>query len=235
MAEKKSNREMIIENAILLFYERGFERTTMRLIAEESSITHPAIFNHFKSKADIASILIYRFFRGVVRTTERYIEDKKLSRDDDRTLFFYWTAHFYYCKTDTNFFRFMNEFSNSYRSDFDSVENDYFTQIFRNLMHWNYNKSDVEYRIYSSLLNAASNILGHAVSTGEISLAKAVEEISNIVYAIVRLERPASGGDIENFVRSLDTGKYLGYSVLEDFLLTDFGELYDEITTDLFR
>ena len=227
MGDKKSTREILLNNATYLFYDIGFEATTMRLIAEKSGITHPALFHRFKNKAEIATVLVRRFLKGILRITEKYLEAEHLSPDCDEALLFYWTAYFYYCRYDSNLFRFLSEFSNASRRDYDSVCNDYYTQIFRNLMNWNYATNDIEYRLYSMLLGASADILAKTAYRGDVSVSKAVEEMTNIVYGIVRIERPYHGSDVEQFVNKLDR-KYLSYSVLEDFLLTDLGDLYDD-------
>ena len=46
-------RERTIEAAAQLFYERGYENTTLEVVAERLGVTKPFIYSHFRSKADL--------------------------------------------------------------------------------------------------------------------------------------------------------------------------------------
>jgi AcrR family transcriptional regulator len=46
-------RERILEEASLLFYERGFTATTLDDIASRLGVTKPFIYGHFRSKAEL--------------------------------------------------------------------------------------------------------------------------------------------------------------------------------------
>jgi AcrR family transcriptional regulator len=50
-------RERIIEEAMKLFYERGFNGTTLDDIAAELGVTKPFIYTHFRSKVDLLAAL----------------------------------------------------------------------------------------------------------------------------------------------------------------------------------
>jgi len=50
-------RERIIEEAVKLFYERGFTGTTLDDIAAELGVTKPFIYTHFRSKVDLLAAL----------------------------------------------------------------------------------------------------------------------------------------------------------------------------------
>lgn len=49
----EETRERILDTAIALFGERGFEACTMRDLATEVGIKAPAIYNHYSSKEDV--------------------------------------------------------------------------------------------------------------------------------------------------------------------------------------
>lgn len=54
MTEKRlSTRQLILNNASVLFMDKGFQATSTRLIAESSGITQPNLYHHFKTKEDI--------------------------------------------------------------------------------------------------------------------------------------------------------------------------------------
>src|ERR1019366_9302855 len=50
-------RERIIEEAVKLFYQRGFTGTTLDDIAAELGVTKPFIYTHFRSKVDLLAAL----------------------------------------------------------------------------------------------------------------------------------------------------------------------------------
>ena len=50
-------RERILEEAVKLFYERGFTGTTLDDIAAELGVTKPFIYTHFRSKTDLLAEL----------------------------------------------------------------------------------------------------------------------------------------------------------------------------------
>jgi TetR/AcrR family transcriptional repressor of mexJK operon len=49
----QNRRQQIIENASHLFAEKGYEGTTMRVIATACGITEAAIYRHFRNKEDL--------------------------------------------------------------------------------------------------------------------------------------------------------------------------------------
>src|ERR1700748_2751948 len=50
-------RERILEEAMKLFYERGFTGTTLDDIAAELGVTKPFIYTHFRSKTELLAAL----------------------------------------------------------------------------------------------------------------------------------------------------------------------------------
>ncbi len=53
-------RERTIEAAAQLFYERGYENTTLEVVAESLGVTKPFIYSHFRSKADLLADICSR-------------------------------------------------------------------------------------------------------------------------------------------------------------------------------
>src|SRR5689334_12281996 len=50
-------RERILQEAVSLFYARGFTGTTLDDIAHELGVTKPFIYSHFKSKTDLLAAI----------------------------------------------------------------------------------------------------------------------------------------------------------------------------------
>ena len=53
-------RDRIVAAAAQLFYERGYERTTLEAVAESLGVTKPFIYSHFKSKAELLADICTR-------------------------------------------------------------------------------------------------------------------------------------------------------------------------------
>ena len=58
--ETASTRERILDVALDLFTEKGFDRTSLREIAERLGVTKAALYYHFSSKDDILMALHLR-------------------------------------------------------------------------------------------------------------------------------------------------------------------------------
>ena len=72
-----ARREQIVEAAVRLFAQHGFDGTSTRQIAQEVNITEGLIFHYFPTKADLlASVLETRHsFLGALRTTLEHEHD----------------------------------------------------------------------------------------------------------------------------------------------------------------
>lgn len=55
---EKSTREIVVEAADKLFYEKGFENTTFAHIAKEVGISRGNFYYHFKTKDDILNAVV---------------------------------------------------------------------------------------------------------------------------------------------------------------------------------
>lgn len=53
-------RERILTAAVDLFYENGYEKTTLDAVAERLGVTKPFIYSHFNSKSDILAEICAR-------------------------------------------------------------------------------------------------------------------------------------------------------------------------------
>lgn len=56
--EKTPTRDRILDSALTLFSERGYDGVGVDLIAENAGIKGPSLYKHFKSKEDILDALI---------------------------------------------------------------------------------------------------------------------------------------------------------------------------------
>ncbi len=74
--KKEETKRKIVETAMRLFKERGFDATTMELIAEEADIAKGTLYNYFPVKEAIVSEFFRRSFQG--RYEERVRRLRKL-------------------------------------------------------------------------------------------------------------------------------------------------------------
>jgi AcrR family transcriptional regulator len=68
--QQPSTRERIQQTAIALFSEHGYERTSLREIAEQLGVTKAALYYHFKTKEDIAASFFDSYAEDVDRICE---------------------------------------------------------------------------------------------------------------------------------------------------------------------
>ena len=69
-AEEATTRERILDIALELFTEQGYEKTSLRQIAERLGFSKAAIYYHFASKEDILFELhlrVHEFGHGVLQ------------------------------------------------------------------------------------------------------------------------------------------------------------------------
>jgi len=60
--EGSSTRDRILEAALDLFTEQGFDKTSLREVAEQVGVTKAALYYHFDSKDEILSSLVERAY-----------------------------------------------------------------------------------------------------------------------------------------------------------------------------
>ncbi len=63
-------RERTIAVAAELFYERGYENTSLDVIAERMSVTKPFIYAHFSSKAELLAEICARGIASALEALE---------------------------------------------------------------------------------------------------------------------------------------------------------------------
>jgi AcrR family transcriptional regulator len=72
-ATPASTRERIIQAAIDLFASQGYGGTSLRHIAEQLGVTKAAVYHHFRTKDDIARVVLGRALDVLAAMTDRLI------------------------------------------------------------------------------------------------------------------------------------------------------------------
>lgn len=74
-------KEKITRTALSLFLERGYEKTSLNDIAREVGITKPAIYHHFKNKAQLFHQVLTLFFEEMGKWSSSRFGSCKNLRD----------------------------------------------------------------------------------------------------------------------------------------------------------
>lgn len=102
--EKASTRDKLLEAAIKLFAEKGFNGTTTKEIAERAEVNEALIFRHFSTKRDLYGAIIEKkiFEEPGIEIT---LETHKDSKDDALVFTAIATRMFDRCGKDPSFMR----------------------------------------------------------------------------------------------------------------------------------
>ncbi|WP_408009210.1 TetR/AcrR family transcriptional regulator [Pseudalkalibacillus sp. A8] len=68
MAVREDKKERIIENAMCIFAERGYYKTTTAMLAKASGVTQPYVFHFFSNKEELFKDVIDRAFSRIYDT-----------------------------------------------------------------------------------------------------------------------------------------------------------------------
>ncbi len=105
--EKVNTHDRILEAAIKLFSEKGFNGTTTKEIAERAEVNEALIFRHFSTKRDLYGAIIEKKINegpGIEILLENHRDSK-----DDRLIFTAIATHmFEQCGTDPTFMRLLH-------------------------------------------------------------------------------------------------------------------------------
>jgi len=90
-------KDRIIKAAAKLFCEHGYEKTTLRMIAEQVGVSHVSILGHFDNKIEIAARICMDFMLGLRREClkiQKSLPDE-LAEDDRTAEILWWALHFW--------------------------------------------------------------------------------------------------------------------------------------------
>ena len=79
-------RERTIQAAVELFYERGYENTTLEAVAERLGVTKPFIYAHFGSKAELLAEICGRGIRSSLDSINDVLAQKQTATQKLRLL-----------------------------------------------------------------------------------------------------------------------------------------------------
>jgi TetR/AcrR family transcriptional regulator, cholesterol catabolism regulator len=72
-AVSRLKRERILATAVQLFYDKGFNNTTLEAVAEAMNVTKPFIYSHFKSKSELLAEICSRGIRTSLEALKKAV------------------------------------------------------------------------------------------------------------------------------------------------------------------
>jgi AcrR family transcriptional regulator len=96
---KMMKRQLILEKALELFAERGFEATSVQQITERCGISKGAFYLSFKSKDELILEMIDFFMSQLISDIDQVV--REVEHENERLYKFYYTAfHSFYKRSD---------------------------------------------------------------------------------------------------------------------------------------
>ena len=83
---RQSTRERILEVALRLFTEKGYDATSLREIAEELGVTKAALYYHFRTKEEILDSLMRTLQEGLRELADWAAEQEPSTRTREELL-----------------------------------------------------------------------------------------------------------------------------------------------------
>ncbi|WP_227002775.1 TetR/AcrR family transcriptional regulator [Salicibibacter kimchii] len=68
MAVREDKKEVIIENAVGIFAENGYYKTTTAMVAKAAGVSQPYVFHFFENKEDLFKVVLDRAFSRIYDT-----------------------------------------------------------------------------------------------------------------------------------------------------------------------
>lgn len=220
MQEKLSTKDIIIKNAVKLFYELGYEKTTLRKIAAESGFSHVALFSYFKTKGELASVILERYFMGLTKITKEFINREKSDTQKNALSFlYYWGIHYKMLISDEYFSRFFFEFYKNEQNEFVKTTLKHGTIIMHKLFNIQYKKNEIDTFLDFSAISSIDIILAHLCFENKITINKSVKYLYNFISSIQLHNENISYEEIDDFIAQyIDTRNPNQYNIYEDFL-----------------
>ena len=94
---RRDTKSLISAAAAELFIERGYEKTTLRMIAQRIGISHVSILGHFASKREIASQTMQGYLNGLLAKCNELLPTIEASAEVNADCCFHmllWNLHF---------------------------------------------------------------------------------------------------------------------------------------------
>lgn len=216
-----NKKDEILQNAVKLMYELGYNNCTLRKIAEASNISHVAVLKYFGNKHELASVLIERYLDGLLAITERFIKKNNdlLSQYHYPSILFYWCAYYELLKRDKKFMSFYTEYYHCENKAFVDIHYKHARITFNKLINFvwgeNYLYRHLDTIAVSSVAMELVDLYFHA----QITLPETITYLINIFLKIVDINEKASYDLVVTFIEEfIESGNHIKYDIFKDFL-----------------
>ena len=78
MAKRGETRENILQAATKVFFENGFEKTSVKMILEEAHIVTGSFYHFFPSKEDLFEAVVESFLQQYTQRVRSILDDEAL-------------------------------------------------------------------------------------------------------------------------------------------------------------
>lgn len=220
MRKKSNTKEVIIENAIKLFYELGYEKTTLRKIAAESGFSHVALFSYFKTKGELAAILIDRYLKGLLKITKEFIQDNNIKSDSNLYPFlYYWGVHYKLLISDKKLSKFYFEFYKNANVEFAGATSNYGKIVFLELFKYQYQKTGVDMFLDFTIISNIDIALAHLYFDNEITINKAIKYLIKFLNIMECIYENITNEKIDDFINTnIETLNINQFDIYQEFL-----------------
>ena len=79
MAKRGETREIILDAATKVFFQYGFEKTSVKMILAEAGVVTGSFYHFFPSKEDLFEAVIEKYLRGYSQRVSDILNDESLN------------------------------------------------------------------------------------------------------------------------------------------------------------
>lgn len=214
MEHADSKKNLILKTAAEHFVKYGYTAVSLRAIASDCGVTHPAIYKHFSGKADLAGTFIRKYINKMIACDEDFY--RTASAKDAQI--YYWLMHFCVIYNDQIFSRFFYEFLTGASDEFMNIElNLPFPTAFQSFYE-SRNTTENLPLIYE-LLNGNGITLGQHCRRHDINPHTATAYIMKIMNALAPESHILSKDYIHSFFEHHPSAvHYISYDLISDEL-----------------
>ena len=211
--ENISTKQLIEQEAIKLFYNDGYSKTTLRKIAENCNIEHPGLFTPHKRKKKQPQKIMNRYFAWLNNESVKF--SKTCTKEEwanQYPLLYYWTLHYVLMKGDEHFSAFQLEYT---RNGFESIlavaieHTQHLPRLFSNK---NYNKKGNDLFIDVNILAHCEMALSEMILHKQIDINRAVlfaVKVMNLIDDLgIAITQEMVDGFINKYFPIENRGKY---------------------------
>ncbi len=173
MAKRGETREKIIDAATKVFFQNGFEKTSVKMILEEAGVVTGSFYHFFPSKEELFEAVIEKYLRGYAHRISDILCDETLG---------------------------MREIVDKVLVELKATSKDYYLKLQGDKLHWTVQASLHEITL-ETLVEPLSRALGRLKTRGEIESLLKVEDTTLARILIKGMEAVIHDGEVSDVER----------------------------------